>query len=55
MSYTNFLQSVVVVPRVQHADKTIEEMVAENFTFKAPPVLTSASRSQRLDSFVRCW
>ena len=35
MGYTNVLQSIVVVPRIQHSALTFEEMLHQNFTFGA--------------------
>ena len=33
--YTNILQSIVVVPKLHHSDRTFEQMLQENFTFEA--------------------
>ena len=35
ISYTNILQSSVIVPSMHHIDRTFEEMLAGNFTFEA--------------------
>ena len=35
ISYTNILQSIVVVPNVHHSDLAFEEMIRQNFTFES--------------------
>ena len=34
-SYINILQSVVIVPSVYHSDRSLDDMIRENFTFEA--------------------
>ena len=45
MSYTNVLQSIVIVPTMQHIERNFEDMIRQNYTFATNEYALIKSRS----------